>query len=146
MSPLASGVRLHDRFTLRDRVGVGGMSQVWRAEDEVLGRLVAVKVLTTPLAADPLLRAATWTEARAAARLAHPHVTQVYDYGEAALPGDAVVAYLVMELVEGRASRIGCGSEHCPGSRRPPSPLRSPRRWPPPTASVWCIATSSPAT
>ncbi|MEV4511615.1 serine/threonine-protein kinase [Dactylosporangium sp. NPDC049525] len=103
MSPLASGVRLHDRFTLRDRIGVGGMSQVWRAEDEVLGRQVAVKVLTTPLAADPLLRAATWTEARAAARLAHPHVTQVYDYGEAALPSGAVVAYLVMELVEGQS-------------------------------------------
>ncbi|WP_426513195.1 protein kinase domain-containing protein [Dactylosporangium sp. McL0621] len=96
-------MRVHDRFTLRERIGAGGMSEVWRAEDEVLGRAVAVKMLTAPLAVDPLLRAATWTEARAAARLAHPHVTQVYDYGEAALPGGTTVAYLVMELVEGQS-------------------------------------------
>ncbi|WP_432826693.1 serine/threonine-protein kinase [Dactylosporangium sp. CA-092794] len=100
-SAFAPGLRIHDRFMLRRRIGAGGMSEVWRAEDEVLGRAVAVKVLTAPLAADPLLRAATWTEARAAARLTHPHVTQVYDYGEAALPGGATVAYLVMELVNG---------------------------------------------
>ncbi|MGI5239881.1 serine/threonine-protein kinase [Dactylosporangium sp. CA-139066] len=98
-----AGMRVHDRFALRERIGTGGMSEVWRAEDEVLGRAVAVKMLTAPLAMDPLLRAATWTEARAAARLAHPHVTQVYDYGEAALPNGTTVAYLVMELVEGQS-------------------------------------------
>src|SRR5881396_2254534 len=98
MSPFSPGMALHDRFTLRERIGMGGMSEVWRADDGVLGRPVAVKVLVVPLAADPLLRAATWREARASARLSHPHVTQVYDYGEAALSGDTVVPYLVMEL------------------------------------------------
>jgi serine/threonine-protein kinase len=102
---------LHDRFTLRERVGVGGMSEVWRADDQVLGRAVAVKALAIPLAADPLLRAATWREARAAARLTHPHVTQVYDYGEAPLPGGTMVPYLVMELVDGEslADRLRSG-------------------------------------
>jgi serine/threonine-protein kinase len=78
------------------------MSEVWRATDAVLGRTVAVKALSSPLAADPVLRAATWREARAAARLTHANVTQVYDYGEATMPGGAVVPYLVMEFVGGQ--------------------------------------------
>jgi serine/threonine protein kinase len=111
MPSLSAGMRLGERFTVRDRIGVGGMSQVWRAEDNVLGRLVAVKVLTAAMAADPALRTATWTEARAAARLAHPHVTQVYDYGEASLPDGGVLPYLVMELVDGQslADRLRSG-------------------------------------
>jgi serine/threonine-protein kinase len=100
---LASGLRLNNRFTLRELIGAGGMSQVWRAEDEVLDRPVAVKVLTAALAADPTLRSAVWTEARAAARLTHPHVTQVYDYGESALPHGGALPYVVMELVEGQS-------------------------------------------
>ncbi|MDD6793742.1 MAG: serine/threonine protein kinase, partial [Thermobifida fusca] len=61
------------------------MSDVWRADDELLGRPVAVKLLTPTV--DPALRAAIRREARAAARITHPHVTQVYDYGEAELAG-----------------------------------------------------------
>ncbi|SDZ16576.1 serine/threonine protein kinase [Micromonospora pattaloongensis] len=111
MSSFTPGLRLHDRFTLVELLGTGGMSQVWRAVDEVLGRTVAVKVLGSTLAADPVLRQATWREARAAARLAHPHVIQVYDYGEAAIGGDPPVPYLVMELIEGRtlADRLADG-------------------------------------
>jgi eukaryotic-like serine/threonine-protein kinase len=102
MSPFTPTLRLHDRYVLRERIGLGGMSEVWRADDEVLHRPVAVKALATQLAADPQLRATIQREARAAARLTHPHVTQVYDYGEATLPDGSVVPYLVMELVEGR--------------------------------------------
>ena len=110
MSEFSPGLTLHDRFTLRERIGVGGMSEVWRADDRVLGRAVAVKALSAPLMSDPLLNAATWREARAAARLSHPHVTQVYDYGEAALPGGRV-PYLVMEFVDGEslADRLRSG-------------------------------------
>jgi hypothetical protein len=103
MSSFAPGLRLHDRFILTDRIGLGGMSEVWRATDAVLGRTVAVKMLASPLATDPVLRAATWREARAAARLTHPNVMQVYDYGEATLPGGAVMPYLVMEFVQGHS-------------------------------------------
>jgi serine/threonine protein kinase len=54
-----SGARLGNRFILRDRIGIGGMSEVWRAEDELLGRFVAVKVLTAATAADPTLNGAS---------------------------------------------------------------------------------------
>jgi hypothetical protein len=111
MSVLASGVRLNNRFTIRDLIGTGGMSQVWRADDAVLGRVVAVKVLTAALVTDPSLRTTTWAEARAAAQLTHPHVTQVYDYGETTLSGGVVLPYLVMELVDGQslADRLRSG-------------------------------------
>ncbi|WP_433287574.1 protein kinase domain-containing protein [Micromonospora sp. CA-244673] len=111
MSPFTPSLRLHDRYVLRQRIGLGGMSEVWRADDEVLHRPVAVKALATQLAADPQLRATIQREARAAARLTHPHVTQVYDYGEATLPDASVVPYLVMELVEGQtlADRLTAG-------------------------------------
>ncbi|MDG4797844.1 serine/threonine protein kinase [Micromonospora sp. WMMD1082] len=111
MSPFTPSLRLHDRYVLRDRIGLGGMSEVWRADDEVLGRSVAVKVLAGTFAVDPGLRATIRREARAAARLTHPHVTQVYDYGEAALAGGTVVPYLVMELVDGQnlAERLADG-------------------------------------
>ncbi|MFF5173404.1 protein kinase [Micromonospora sp. NPDC000089] len=103
MSSFTPTLRLHDRYVLRERIGLGGMSEVWRADDRVLHRPVAVKALAAQLATDPELRAAIQREARAAARLTHPHITRVYDYGEAPLPGGAVVPYLVMELVEGRS-------------------------------------------
>jgi eukaryotic-like serine/threonine-protein kinase len=105
-------MRLHDRFVLVERIGVGGMSQVWRATDEVLGRPVAVKMLSAELAADPALQEATWQEARAAAQLTHPSVTRVYDYGEATLPDGVRAPYLVMELVEGPslADRLAGGA------------------------------------
>ncbi|GAA4576154.1 hypothetical protein GCM10023176_46920 [Micromonospora coerulea] len=111
MSPFTPTLRLHDRYVLRERIGLGGMSEVWRADDEVLHRPVAVKALATQLAADPQLRATIQREARAAARLTHPNVTQVYDYGEATLPDGSLVPYLVMELVEGRtlADRLTTG-------------------------------------
>jgi serine/threonine-protein kinase len=95
-------MRLRDRYALLERIGAGGMSEVWRATDEVLGRPVAVKALTTMLVTDPSLREVTWREARAVARLSHPHVAQVYDYGELPLPGGGVAGYLVMELVTGQ--------------------------------------------
>ncbi|MPZ26251.1 MAG: protein kinase [Micromonosporaceae bacterium] len=103
MSLVAPGMRLNNRFVLIEQIGTGGMSQVWRATDELLGRPVAVKMLATEIEADPGLRETTWREARAAARLTHPAVTRVYDYGEAALPGGGRAAYLVMELVEGES-------------------------------------------
>ncbi|WP_435208427.1 serine/threonine-protein kinase [Micromonospora sp. bgisy143] len=111
MSPFTPTLRLHDRYVLRERIGLGGMSEVWRADDEVLGRPVAIKVLAGQLAADPHLRATIQREARAAARLTHPHVTQVYDYAEATLTDGVVVPYLVMELVEGHnlADRLRSG-------------------------------------
>ncbi|MEU8009459.1 serine/threonine-protein kinase [Micromonospora parva] len=111
MSPLRPTLRLHDRYVLHERIGLGGMSEVWRGDDEVLGRPVAIKVLAGQFATDPQLRATIQREARAAARLTHPHVTQVYDYAEATLADGVVVPYLVMELVDGHnlADRLRSG-------------------------------------
>ncbi|MEV4705264.1 serine/threonine-protein kinase [Actinoplanes sp. NPDC049316] len=84
------------RYQLRDRIGVGGMSVVWRAHDEVLGRDVAVKVLSATAAPDPAQLGRIRLEARAAAGLRHPNIVEVYDYGES-----SGGPYVVMELVEG---------------------------------------------
>jgi serine/threonine-protein kinase len=94
-----SGRVIADRYRLLDRLGAGGMSVVWRAHDEVLDREVAVKVLSPELAADPALSARIQVEARAAARLHHPNVVEVHDYGET----EQSLPYVVMELVHGRS-------------------------------------------
>jgi serine/threonine-protein kinase len=78
------------------------MSVVWRAEDQILGREVAVKVLSAEVAADPAALRRLYAEARAAARLRHGNVVEVYDYGETAVDGTPM-PYVVMELVEGRS-------------------------------------------
>ncbi|MCG5458489.1 serine/threonine protein kinase, partial [Micromonospora sp. PSH03] len=88
---------LAGRYRLLERLGSGGMSEVYRAYDEVLERDVAVKVL---VASDTNARQRIRGEAKAAARLSHPHVTSVYDYGESALDG-AQVPFVVMELLGG---------------------------------------------
>ncbi|WP_275979970.1 serine/threonine-protein kinase [Couchioplanes caeruleus] len=92
--------RLGGRYVLLAPLGRGGMSVVWRARDEVLGRTVAVKVLAARHMGDPESRRRIHQEARAAAGLSHPNIAQVYDYGESSAPGTAV-PYIVMELVRG---------------------------------------------
>src|SRR5262245_3469605 len=82
---------------------MGGMSEVWRAYDEVLGRPVAVKMLASSHAGDEFCRGRIRAEAHAAAVLSHPNITGVYDYGEAEDPDGTLVPYVVMELVHGRS-------------------------------------------
>ena len=111
MSTLEPGTQLGQRYVLRERIATGGMSEVWRAEDTLLDRPVAVKVLAAELAGDPARRAAVHSEARATAKLNHPRITRMYDYGETTLPGGCRAAYLVMELVPGRtlAAKLAAG-------------------------------------
>ena len=90
------GDLLARRYRLIDRVGAGGMSVVWRARDEVLDRLVAVKWLGSELADDDLFRDLVRREAWATARIKHPAVAAVYDYGEV-----SGRAYVVMEMLDG---------------------------------------------
>jgi serine/threonine-protein kinase len=98
---LESGVLLSDRYRLDERVATGGMGDVWRATDLVLDRRVAVKVLLPALLADPGFIARFRAEARMMAALHTPGVVQVYDSGEATLPGGSRADYLVMEYVDG---------------------------------------------
>jgi eukaryotic-like serine/threonine-protein kinase len=89
---------LAGRYRLTDRIAAGGMGEVWRAEDNLLNRAVAVKLLPTGRAGDGAFLARFRAEARYAASLSHPGIALVYDYGESAEFGGA---YLVMELVNG---------------------------------------------
>ncbi|GAA4674197.1 serine/threonine-protein kinase [Phytohabitans rumicis] len=98
---LQPGGLLARRYRLIDNIGAGGMSVIWRARDEVLDRVVAVKVLAPSLAADSKFRDMVREEARAAAQLVHPHVTSVHDYGEEIAPDGTVTAFVVMELLAG---------------------------------------------
>jgi serine/threonine-protein kinase len=93
-----AGSKLAGRYRLVERLGSGGMSEVWRARDTVLDRDVAVKVLDGETAL--LRRMAIRTEALAAAKLAHAHVARVFDYGESE-EGGRLVPFVVMELLEG---------------------------------------------
>jgi eukaryotic-like serine/threonine-protein kinase len=89
---------LAGRYRLTDRIAAGGMGEVWRGEDDLLNRAVAVKLLPTGRAGDEAFLARFRAEARYSASLSHPGIARVYDYGESAEFGGA---YLVMELVNG---------------------------------------------
>ncbi|ETK34843.1 serine/threonine-protein kinase, partial [Microbispora sp. ATCC PTA-5024] len=87
---------LGGRYRLTSPIAAGGMGEVWRAADELLGRDVAVKLLGRHVAADPAFRDRFRSEARITAALTDPGIAQVFDYGES-----DDLAYLVMELVTG---------------------------------------------
>ena len=90
---------LDDRYTLIERIATGGMGEVWRGSDQLLGRPVAIKMLAAMHAGDEQFRARFRAEARYASSLSHPGITRVYDYGEESPLGGP---YLVMELVDGQ--------------------------------------------
>src|SRR3954464_9168173 len=90
-------VTLPDRYRVTRRIASGGMATVYACEDQVLGRLVAVKVLAAHFAADPSAAERFQREARAAARVSdHPNVVTIYDIGE-----HEGTAFIVMEYFPG---------------------------------------------
>ncbi|GAA2699113.1 serine/threonine-protein kinase [Actinoplanes palleronii] len=90
------GESLNGRYRLDDRIAAGGMGEVWRATDTVLGRPVAVKTLRVERAAEPSFQRRFEHEARAMATLRHPGVATVFDYGST-----DEGAYLVMARIDG---------------------------------------------
>ncbi|MEU7896451.1 protein kinase [Nonomuraea sp. NPDC049152] len=100
---LDSGTTLNDRYRLTSRLGGGGMGEVWRADDAVLGRTVAVKVLLPALMEDPRFAQRFQNEARAMATLTHPGIVDVYDCGACELGDGRRVSFLVMEFVDGES-------------------------------------------
>jgi serine/threonine-protein kinase len=92
----APGRVLGDRYRLDHMLARGGMATVWVAEDPLLSRKVAVKLLHPALAIDDALRTRFRNEATSAAKLTHPGIVATYDTGD-----DDGVAYIVMELVDG---------------------------------------------
>ncbi|MEU6573232.1 protein kinase [Streptomyces sp. NPDC046805] len=92
------------RYRLTRKLGRGGMAEVFAAEDVRLGRTVAVKLLRSDLAEDPVSKARFTREAQSVAGLNHHAIVAVYDSGEDHINGQSV-PYIVMELVEGRTIR-----------------------------------------
>ena len=84
------------RYEIKDRIGIGGMAEVYRAQDSTLGRVVAVKVMLPQFAADPSFTQRFRQEAAAAANLQSPYIVNVYDWGQ-----DDETYYIVMEFVRG---------------------------------------------
>ncbi|MBN2848782.1 MAG: Stk1 family PASTA domain-containing Ser/Thr kinase [Coriobacteriia bacterium] len=84
------------RYRATEKIGSGGMADVYKAVDEVLGRTVAVKVLHARYAAEPNFVARFRQEAQAAANLSHPNIVNIYDWGR-----DGDTYYIVMEYVNG---------------------------------------------
>ena len=90
------GRTLNNRYQIIERVGVGGMAEVYRAQDNVLGRTVAVKVMLPQYAEDEQFTARFRQEAASAANLSSPYIVNVYDWGQ-----DSGTYYIVMEYVRG---------------------------------------------
>jgi len=84
------------RYRVIEKIGSGGMADVYKAVDEVLGRTVAVKVMHERYAADPGFVARFRQEAQSAANLSHPNIVNIYDWGQ-----DDSTYYIVMEYVHG---------------------------------------------
>lgn len=99
---LGSGAVLSDRYRLLRLIATGGMGQVWEADDAVLDRRVAVKILKPEFSSDPEFVERFRSEAKVTARISHPGIATVYDYGQVADPASgSPLSYLVMELVAG---------------------------------------------
>jgi serine/threonine protein kinase len=88
------------RYRIVEKLGAGGMGEVYRARDQNLGRDVAVKVLPPDFAQDSERLARFEREAKALAKLAHPNILTIFDFGR-----DAEVTYAVTELLEGETLR-----------------------------------------
>ncbi|WP_416444389.1 protein kinase domain-containing protein [Leucobacter sp. HNU] len=95
MRPTA-GVTFGGRYELSSRIAVGGMGEVWKATDSIIGRSVAIKILKDEYMGDPGFLERFRAEARHAALVNHEGIANVFDYGE-----EQGSAYIVMELVPG---------------------------------------------
>ncbi|WP_024792922.1 serine/threonine-protein kinase [Tomitella biformata] len=100
---LQSGATIADRYRLQRHIATGGMGAVWESMDLRLDRAVAVKVLKPEYSDDPEFLERFRAEARTTAKLNHPGIANVYDYGETTDPNGSSIPYLVMELVRGEA-------------------------------------------
>jgi len=91
-----TGRLLNNRYIITERIGIGGMAEVYQGQDNVLGRSVAIKVMLPQYAEDETFTARFRQEAAAAANLSSPYIVNVYDWGN-----DNGTYYIVMEYVRG---------------------------------------------
>lgn len=93
---LTEGMFIGDRYEIINKIGTGGMSDVYKAKDHTLGRFVAIKVLKSEFSEDVNFVTKFRTEAQSAAGLEHPNIVNIYDVGS-----ENGMHYIVMEYVEG---------------------------------------------
>jgi len=98
MEPVADRRVYSHRYEVTHLIARGGMALVYRAQDQLLNRAVALKILYPELSADPSFVERFRREAQAAANLSHPNIVPVFDWGE-----DAGTYFIVMELVDGQS-------------------------------------------
>lgn len=116
------GMMIGNRYEILEKIGTGGMSDVYKSKDHKLNRYVAVKVLKQEFSENANFVSKFQVEAQAAAGLAHPNVVNVYDVGE-----ENDVYYIVMELVEGITLKKYIEKKQgFPSKRRSASPSRFP--------------------
>ena len=134
-----------DRYKLDRRLGVGGMATVQLAFDTRLERNVAVKLLAEHLAEDASFVSRFRREALAAARLVHPNIVQVFDFGsDSDSPGASSSSW---STSTGTPAPSCCATAgRCRRATRSRSSARPAAGWTTRTATASCTATSSPAT
>src|SRR5437899_3894515 len=91
------------KYELRERLGRGGMAEVWKAFDPQLERYIAIKILHADLQTDPEFMSRFAREGRLIASLHHPNIVQIYDFQTSDSPeSHHPLAYMVMDYVEGQ--------------------------------------------
>ena len=137
-------IQLHEarkfgQYQLRQKIGVGGMGEVYLAEHQLLKRPCALKLIKPEAGADPTALARFEREVQSAARLAHPNTIEIFDYGHT----DDGTFYYVMEYLQGQ-KLTGPRERLRPSAARPGRSTCSDRSapgWPRHTPWAWSIAT-----
>jgi eukaryotic-like serine/threonine-protein kinase len=113
------------KYELRERLGQGGMAEVWKAFDPRLQRYVAIKFLHSMLSGDPTFIKRFLQEAQAVAKLHHPNIVQIYDFETPAPGNEDAPAYMVMDYIEGQTLGEYMRSNVQAGIFLPPADLLS---------------------
>ena len=111
-------------YRVLDKLGEGGMGEVYKARDTRLDRTVAIKILPKALAADPQFRDRFDREARAISQLDHPHICALHDVGE-----QDGIAYLVMQYLDGETLAATLTKGPLPLDARCGMRSKLPMRW-----------------
>src|SRR4051794_31160355 len=100
------------RYRILDRIGAGGIGEVYRAKDTRLGRTVAIKVATPNIVADPSLKERFLLDARASAGVSHPNIAELCEIGD-----DQGVPFLVFEYIAGDTLKTVIGGRPLNGRK-----------------------------
>ena len=99
---MSTPVRYFGKYELRERLGQGGMAEVWKAFDPQLKRFVAIKYLHANMQADPHILTRFTGEAQTIALLRHPNIIHIYEFAISDPDSDNPTPYMVMDYIEGK--------------------------------------------